>query len=170
VAEYVSRIDPDLVAVEAFLAAIYYNRAWLAVEITGGYGLSIVRRVARGYKYPFVYRRKTPDTPQDSGDLKRLGWSTDVKTKPLLEDLARALLRTGEHGINSRLMALEMQTYIRHENGRTGPEKGEFADRLMAWMLGQQIAQEKPLRPDRESGRGTVAISTHRTRSVKTGY
>ena len=146
VAEYRSREDPDLLAIQAYLAALRWNRAWIAVEITGGFGLSIVRKLWKDYRYPMVYTRKALDSRREKME-DRLGWDTKPGSKSLLEDGAKEMLRKGQTGIHSRLLARELTTYTRDRRGRTGPERGKHSDLLMAWMIAQAVAQEKPRRP-----------------------
>ena len=98
---------------------------------------------------------------------KEVGWDTTGKTKPWLLATAIELLREGEHGIKSRALALEMSTYRRNDKGKTLPESGKFADRLLAWMIAQQVAQEKPLRKVRTKGQVHRA---YRPRDRVTGY
>lgn len=149
VAEYRSRVDADLIAPEALLAALYYNRAWLGVETTGGYGLFMARRLYRDYRYPKLYKRKSLDRTKEKQE-DRLGWDTNRASKVLLEDGMRELLREGTDGIRSLGLALELPSYVRLPNGRTGPEPGSFSDRLLAYMIAQQIAQEKvPMAPSK---------------------
>jgi hypothetical protein len=168
VAEYVSREDADLAGEQLYLAALLFNQAWVAVEITGGYGLSIARRFTRVYKYPKFYRRRAALAPVDD-EQRQIGWSTDTKTKPLMEDQMALMLREGSHGIRSRFIPFEMQTYIRDERGRTGPEEGSYADRLLSYMLVQMIALEKPILPDRKPGSLTSTMPG-RIRDPVTGY
>jgi hypothetical protein len=91
--------DADEMADEALKAALFYNRAWLAIESTGGWGLGPLRFIAREAHYPRTYRRAPQATamPQDHADL--LGWSTDAATKPMMRDIGVQLLREGTHGI-----------------------------------------------------------------------
>jgi hypothetical protein len=63
-AVYQSRHDPDEVADQAYLAALHWNRAWLVFEVTGGYGLSMARRVWKVYRYPLIYVRKPLDSEE----------------------------------------------------------------------------------------------------------
>lgn len=146
VAEYRSRnVDPDQVMLEALHAALYYNGAWIAVEKTGGYGLSILNALVRIYRYPRVYRRRAPDIRTEKQSM-RLGWDTNERTKRQLIDYAKKLLREGVDGVRSTVLAGEMATFVRDELGRTGPDTDAFADALMAWMIAQQVGNEIPLR------------------------
>lgn len=152
VAEWIGNgIEPDEVALEAFKAALLYNQAWVAVEVTGGWGMPHVRKIAREFHYPRVYRRRAQDT-RTGREEERLGWSTDPRTKPIMEARGQELLRDELDGIRSRVLAGQMLTYVRDERGRSGPEPGKKSDALMAWLIGQAVAAERPLRPDRPRG------------------
>ena len=168
VAEYRSRIDPDLFSLEAYLVALYYNRAWLAVETTGGWGAPIARRVWREYGYNRMYFRKSLERKKEKQE-DRLGWDTNRVTKQFLESTATELLREGSHGIRSIDLSREMLTYVRNARGGTGPESGKFSDLLMAWMIGQQVAGEIPLRPERRPGE-LVSAAGRAIRDTVTGY
>jgi hypothetical protein len=165
-AQWRSQVDPDLVAAELMKAALYWGKAWIAVETTGGYGLSIVRRLFRDYHYPRVYTRKSLDSRKEAQE-DRLGWDTNRASKAILEDGAKELLREGTHGIRSHALAKEMSYYVQDARGRTGPEAGKHSDLLMAWMIAQQIAREKPVKPE---NRGTVSTTVKQYRNPRTGY
>lgn len=147
VAEYRSRVDPDELGEELLKAAILYNRAVIVVEITGGWGLPLVRQLALDFKWPFMYTRQPSFDQRVEHYLDRLGWSTTRPSKELLIAGAKVLLREGTHGIRSRLLVGELGTYVKDERGRTLPEPGKNSDLLMAWLIGQQVAHEKPVRP-----------------------
>ena len=166
VAEYASRTDPDLLAVELLLAALFFNRAWVAVERTGGWGLPVVRRLFLDFGYPFVYKSRKKDSPSEKQD-HRLGWDTNRQTKPILEAGTAELLREGTHGIKSRALAMEMTTYVRDDAGRTGPEPGKYSDRLIAYMIAQQVSRELPVKHNRTGGSGV--IRTYRQKDPVTG-
>jgi hypothetical protein len=76
--------------------------------------------------------------------MDRLGWSTDRRTKPLMEDTMREMLREGTHGIRSRGLALELTTYVKLSDGSHGPDAEAFSDRLMAYMQAQRLRVEVP--------------------------
>lgn len=144
-------IDADLVAREAFKAALYYSpefRPWLAVETTGGYGISIATKLYRQYGYATLYFRN-PAEQRGEKPVPLLGFSMDKRTKPLVVDNAKELLRDGIDGIASKLLASEMQTFVRDEKGAMGAEEDYFDDLLDSWMVAQYIAFEKPVRRSR---------------------
>jgi hypothetical protein len=163
-AEYVSRTDEDLLARHAYLAGLLYNQAWIAVEITGGWGMPVARTIWQDFRYPLTYTRAQHDRRMERSK-DRLGWNTGPDTKPILIANAKELLR-GNHGINSRELVQEMLSYvILNERGKVGPSPGSQSDRLIAWMIAQQIANEKPLR----KGKLSSDKSGSRTRSYYQG-
>lgn len=145
IAEYRSRIDPDLLAREILLAALFFNDALVAIERTGSWGAAPLRILWHDYHYPHVYRSKKIGNANERID-QRLGWDTNVRTKPLLLAGMAELLRIGEDGIKSRVLANELRTYTRTEKGTTEAEPGKYDDALMAYMIAQQVAHDQPMK------------------------
>jgi hypothetical protein len=166
VAELQSRMDPDLMGIQLYLAALYWNNALLSVEKTGGYGLSILRQVWRDYKYPRIYRQKILDRAKDSQFEHRLGWDTNRATKALIEDGVKELIRKMPETFKSWVLADQMTTYVKNARGKTGPEADAFSDLLMAFGIGQQIAQEWPVPTEAK----TTSTATRPVRSKIAGY
>jgi hypothetical protein len=154
VAEWRSRCDRDEVAMQALLAGLYFNEALVGVEVTGGYGLTVVEILHRRMGYKRLYRRRKQGSVKSDRPQPLLGWDTNRNTKPAMEDEAAALLREGSHGVRSLRLVQEMKTYVRFENGQRGADADAFDDLLMAWMGAQRIAQLVPPRHGRVSGRG----------------
>ena len=148
-------MDPDEFAKQLLLAALFFNRAWIGVEVTGGWGGPVARLLARGFKYPYVWAREIEDKRTEKHE-DRLGWDTNMRTKPHLIARGQGLLREGVDGIRSRKLAAQLGWYVFDENGRSGPQPGKLADLLMAWLIAEEIAARRPMRPDRARG----AIST----------
>lgn len=167
-AQYESQADPDQVALELLMAALHYNGALIVVEVTGGWGTSIVQRLARDYRYARMYERDVAER-RTAKRQERLGWSTDVKTKPLLIDRLTELLRDDVDGICSARLAGQLLTYIRDERGRTMPEAGKLADLLMAYAIAQTVAGQRPLRSDRNASRTTSAGAVGAKTYVRAG-
>ena len=164
VAEYDSQADADTLAIETLKAALFFHHAIIAVEITGGWGIPVVNRLAREYRYPRLFRR-TPADRRMVDPSQRLGWSTDVATKPLMEARGVELVREGHDGIVSRELAAQMLTYIRNERGKSKPEPGKLSDRLMAWLIAQVVATIAPVptRDIRSSSSSTVGATVRAT-------
>jgi hypothetical protein len=183
VAQYHARgVDADIVAREAFLACLFWSveftlpdgrrrhwKPWLVVETTGGYGVSIATKTHRVWRYPKLFFRK-PIAQKGEREEGRLGWSTDVATKPLIVDHAAELVRAGQDGIRSKLLAGEMQTYVKDpKTGKMGAEEDYFDDLLECWMVGQFVAAEKPLQTVPTGPRRTIGAPVMQVRPQSFG-
>lgn len=154
VAEYRSRIDPDLLAEQVYLACLFFNMPWCAPESTGSWGMPVLRKMwVNGYRYPFVYRRKQIGRKSSKTEAK-LGFDTNRQTKPLLIANTAEAIREETDGIQSTGLARELSTLIRDENGREKPEPRQFSDRFMAWAIANYVADEKPLKLPSTTGAG----------------
>ena len=156
VAEYRSRIEVDLLALEVLLAALIFNDAVVAIERTGSWGMPVLRTLWNDYGYPHLYRAKRVGNTSEPTE-KRLGWDTNVRTKPNLIAGMAGLLREGTDGIRSRDLLDELRTYTRTEKGTTEAEPKKYDDRLMAYMIAQEVASEEPIMSEGTAGRGFVA-------------
>ena len=156
VAEYRSRIDVDLLTEQVLLAALFFNQAYVVVERTGSWGQPVLRILWLDFHYPHVYRSKKVGNASEKTE-HRLGWDTNVRTKPLLVAGMAELLRIEEDGIKSRLLAGEVRTYTRTEKGTTEAEPGKYDDLLMAHMIAQHVARELPLKGSALGGPGPPA-------------
>lgn len=139
------RMDPDLAAREALLAGLYYNTALIAVEVTGGWGIPVAKLLWKGYGYNRVFMRRPVESKREKTQ-DRLGWSTDRRTKPLMEATMHEALRTGTDGIRDVQTAHELDTYVKDERGNHGPDTDCFSDLLMALMIAQAVADLEPIR------------------------
>lgn len=148
VAEWRGRVDHDLVARQAYLIGLYLNEALLSIERTGGYGNVMLDLLQRRYYYRRLFTEKVLDDKKQR-ETNRLGWDTNRRSKPQMEGTAQALLREGTHGIRSRLLAAEFQTYVKDEknSAKHEPSPGSFSDLLLAWMQAQEIRRLRPPRP-----------------------
>lgn len=170
VAEWTGQIDPDLCALEILMIALYYNGAWVNVEKTGGWGLSMLRKLKHDWHYARVYTDESKDRRTEKRS-DRLGWSTDSVSKPLMEAQLIELLRLEKDGIKSLRLARQMLTFVRDDRGKSGPEPGNLSDALMAFMGAQITAQLRPIRPDsRASSSAKRSAKRRRPRNEKTGY
>jgi hypothetical protein len=140
--------------------ALYFNQAWLAVEKTG-LGIGVVDSLVKDYRYPRMYRtRLRGDVRADGTQGDLVGWSTDPRTKPLMEMTMGEVLKTGTHGCRCLSTAREFTTYVESDKGKHGAQKGANDDLVMAFMGAHRVAGE--LRPrvpgkgGRRSGRGRM--------------
>lgn len=167
VAELEFQGDPDEFAEQIMLAALFFNRAWVAVESTGGYGYSINRRIHYEWRHPFMYRRRSLESRKDKAS-DRLGWDTNRATRQFLIDGAVEMLREGSHGIRSPRLVKQLGTFVRDGRGKPVPAPGERSDLLMSWMIAQHVAQEQPVR--KSHGSGPISTTTRDVVNLRTGW
>ena len=136
VAEYKSHADLTLLTEQIYLAAVFFNDAWVAVEVTGGYGRPVVRRLWLDLRYPYLYFRKSPDGKSQRKE-SRVGWDTNARTRPELVAKVEDLVRSDDHGIKSRGLAMEMSTFVRLKSGKTRHSAGRHDDLLFAFAIAQ---------------------------------
>jgi hypothetical protein len=141
VAEYESRLDRHLLPFWVLLIALYYNRAYVAVEVNS-VGVAVNDPLAKEYRYPKLYRRRRRDRRQEDA-TEIIGWQTNPSTKPLMEGaMGSALESDTRGGLRSVKAARQLTTYIRDEKGRRGAMPGEHDDLLMAAMGAHQVMEE----------------------------
>jgi hypothetical protein len=166
VAEFEAQGDADEIAMQVYLAARFYNDAWIVVERTGGWGLPILRRLAIDLKYPRLFEQESQDRRAENRS-DRLGFSTDAQSKPVVIAEAVTVLKLAADGkplIPSRRLLQQHLSYIRDERGRMKPEPGRLADVLMAWAIGQLVTQLRPLRPEGKRPKSSGSTRTFRNR------
>jgi hypothetical protein len=166
VAEFEAQGDADEIATQVFLAARFYNDAWVVVERTGGWGLPILRRLAIDLKYPRLFEQESHDKRAEARS-DRLGFSTDAQSKPVVIAEAVTVLKLAADGkplIPSRRLLQQHLSYVRDERGRMKPEPGRLADVLMAWAIGQLVTQLRPLRPEGKREKSSGGTRTFRSK------
>jgi hypothetical protein len=137
VAVYRSQVHPDYFAEVLVALGYFYNTAKLIVE-SNNHGILTCTRVGKDYAYPNFYTEVVYDKLSDKETIK-LGFHTNVKTKPLIIDQLRASLREGEVELNDKVTIRELMTYIVNENGAMEAEQGCFDDCVVSLALVNHI-------------------------------
>ena len=151
VAQWESRIDRHLVPLWVLLCVLYYNRAWLAVEVNS-VGVAVNDPLAKDFKYPRLYRRERVDS-RTGERTEKVGWKTAPETKPLMEAAMGAALESDiRGGIRSVRGARQLTTYVQDEKGRRGALPGEHDDLLMTYMGAHKVMEV--YRPPKEKKGG----------------
>lgn len=126
----------------------YYNLAFLGPE-RNFHGVGIVERLRNTYKYPRLYCRYdvaqeavTQGTPNK---VKKYGWDTNLKTKPIMIQTLGAYLREEHVKINDFNTVEELTTYVYDKDGKTGAMQGCFDDRVVALAIAIQMFELTPL-------------------------
>jgi hypothetical protein len=163
-AEWRSHIDPIPAAEQMYLALMWFsvngNLPLAVIDCSGGYGDAIARRVWKEYGWRNMYFRNPVDPRRREVQTDLVGFMFDRGNKPQVEALAQEIIRSEQHGIRSRLLADEIQRYIRDKSGKTGAEDGAHDDLLTAWMVAQFVAGLKPPREKRAGG--VISTSSYR--------
>jgi hypothetical protein len=102
------------------------------------HGILTVNKLHKDLAYPYVYTEIVVDKITDEETIK-IGFGTNVKTKPLIIDKLRAAVREGEIEFNDPTTVREMLTYIVTENGAMEAEKNCHDDCVMALAIANHI-------------------------------
>lgn len=139
VAEWHGHIDPDLFGQELVKLARYYNDAYLGVE-NNNHGLTTLNTIKKE-EYWNLFFTKSYDKVADTMTQK-LGWTTSIRTKPLMIDKLAQFVREHYLGIYSDALIGEMFTYVIEDNGKTNAQPGCNDDRVMACAILLQMLLE----------------------------
>lgn len=138
---YRAQVHPDYFAEVLQALGYFYNTAKLIVE-SNNHGILTCTRLGKDYAYPNFYTEVIYDKLSDKETIK-LGFHTNVKTKPLIIDQLRAALRESEIELNDKVTIREHMTYIVNENGAMEAESGCHDDCVMSLALVNHIHEGK---------------------------
>ena len=139
VAMWHGHIDPDLFGEELVKLGKYYNYAFLGVE-ANNHGLTTLTAIKK-LEYWNLFFSKTYDKINESS-TKKVGWYTNLKTKPLMIDKLTQFIREKYLGIYSDMLISEMFTYIIDDKGGTNAQEGCNDDIVMATAIALQLLLE----------------------------
>lgn len=142
VAEWQGKLDPDLVAVEAYRLGRIYNNALVVPEVTGGWGFSIEQELKR-LRYPSLYTRKVFDRLSRKW-TDRTGWDTSVKMRAHMLDTLERVIREREVGIYSLRLVSELGTFVRDDKQRPAAQPGCNDDLVMSFAIAVTVAADMP--------------------------
>lgn len=145
IAEWHGHTDPDLFGDELYKLGWYFGEIPVAVEVNN-HGLTTLTTLKkRGYSRLFTRRVPSPADPRN--EIESLGWKTDSRTKPLMEDYLRTMLREGSVSIVSRELVEELLSYIIRADGSTGANESCYDDRAIAFMIALQAGRQHQISP-----------------------
>jgi hypothetical protein len=156
VAEWQGKIDPDLVAAEAYRLGRLFNNALAVPEITGGWGFSVEQEMRR-FRYPRMYTQPVLDRLTKKW-TDRVGWDTTMKSRAHMLDTLERVLREREFGLFSPRAVAELGAfqYRKKNDGSLGkPEARDGAndDLVMALAIAVTVAYSERPRADRKRKR-----------------
>lgn len=115
----------------------WYNHALIGVEINN-HGLTTVQRLV-DIGYDALYRKESGIDERYQEYTSKLGWHTDVRSKPLMVDgLAEAIAKKQIIDYD-RVFINECMTYVTDERGKTNAQEGCHDDTVMATAIAYQL-------------------------------
>ena len=127
------KIDPDLLAWQLTSLGRWYNWAQLFVE-RNNHGLVTLSFLRDLHLYPNLYTEKILDE-RSSRTARKLGFHTTVKSKPLIIDYLKELIREKELKIHSPIVLDELQTFVAKPDGKMAAQPGSHDDCVMALAI-----------------------------------
>jgi hypothetical protein len=131
VAEWHGWVDPAAFAGKIYQLAMWYNEALVAPEVNN-HGFTTLNELKQHYYN--IYQWQYFDR---FGQFltKKLGWSTNVSTRPLLCDYTLACINADILVIRSKELVTEMMTFIKRSSVGGEAEAGCHDDRVMSFMI-----------------------------------
>lgn len=115
----------------------WYNHALIGVEINN-HGLTTVQRL-RDIGYDHLYRKEKGIDERYEEYTSKLGWRTDVKSKPLMIDHLAEAIAKGKITDYDRIFINECMTYVTDERGKTNAQDGCHDDTVMSTAIAFQL-------------------------------
>jgi len=150
VAEWHGRGDTDLFGRELRLAADWYNQAWAAPDVTGGYGVAALPAF-RGYPRLFQ-RHGAPDEIEDR-ELARYGVVITLANRDNMIDAWIAACRPeAPHGFAGKVrtysggLADEERSFVWKKSGKREHLAGHHDDILWSAIIAWHLHENCPLR------------------------
>lgn len=137
VATWRGQVDPAYFAEVIAALGTFWNQATVAVE-NNNHGVLTCYRLSKELNYQPLYQDVIVDKVTDTETL-RVGFSTNVRTKPLIIDRLRAELRDGTIHLADKTTLSEMRTYIVTETGAMEAERGCFDDAVMSLAIANHV-------------------------------
>jgi hypothetical protein len=134
VAHWHGRIAPDLFGEQLFRLGLYYNAALTGVE-SNNHGLTTLVAM-QNLRYPNIYYRTTLDQ-RTNVRSRKMGWRTQVNTKPYLIDQLATSLRDGLVVRDAKTLS-ELRLYVREPDGKT-LHGSPFDDRVISLAIAVEM-------------------------------
>ena len=128
-----TRIDPDLFAWQLKTLGRYYEDAMILCE-RNNHGLVTLKYLVDVHGYPNVYSEKILDE-RSNRSAKKIGFHTTIKSKPLIIDFLKELIREREINLYSTILIDELQTFVNVSSGKMQAQHGCHDDCVMALAI-----------------------------------
>lgn len=156
-ASYTGKIDPDIFGKELVTLAKWYNNALIICE-SNNHGLTTIKSMEKLYSN--IYSEKSKAKLEGVEESRRMGWYTNILTRPQLVDGISQAVREDSIIVYDSDIIDEMTTFIINTKGKAEAQHGCKDDRVMSLGLAIQghlrtpmniIYKEKPKPKRRQS-------------------
>lgn len=143
VARFRGDLEPADLGEYLSLLGVWYNHALIGVEINN-HGLTTVQRL-RDVGYDNIYRRESGVDERYEEYTSKLGWRTDVRTKPLMIDGLSEAISSRQIVDYDMIFIRECLTYIRDSRGKTNAQLGQHDDCIVSVAIALQLFEWNPI-------------------------
>ena len=140
---------------QLYCLGMTYNTALLAPEINYS---SYPERKLEEWGYPRLYIREKPDDMRRELDEKKLGWRTDLRTRPLILANLHTVVQQNPEMLESRDLLQEMLTFIRNKEMRPEAAAGEHDDLVMAAAIAHYVREQQEFTVAEEAEKPAVKL------------
>lgn len=117
-----------------------YNEALLGVEINYS---TYPEKKLEEWQYPALYIRAKPDDSRDMLEVYKLGFKTDLRTRPLILAGLHTIALQNIEMINSEDLLREMLSFVRNKDMRPEAAPGMHDDLVMACAIANYIRPQQ---------------------------
>lgn len=143
VARFRGDIEPSDFGEYLAILGKWYNNALIGCEINN-HGLTTVQRL-RDVGYMNLYRRESGIDEQYEEYTSKLGWRTDMRTKPLMVDGLSEAISTNQITDYDLIFIRECMTFVRDIRGRTAAQEGQHDDTVISTAIALQLFEWNPV-------------------------
>jgi len=142
VARFRARLPVDAFAKELERIGFFYNAALLGVE-RNNQGIAVLVVLNKLYYPNLFYREDTNDVGESS--VSKLGWSTDIRTRPILITDLGMYIRNGDIKIHDEVTLGELMTFVRTDEKPDGEaQPGCHDDCVLSLGIAVQMYRRFP--------------------------
>lgn len=169
VASINGKIDPEEAGKLAFVLGKYYRWPVIAVEDNGP-GLTVLYSLKR-QQYPRIYRHRRWDQEKQQ-ETEKLGWHTDARTRPLILQELRHVIKQQTYRILDEQLLKECTTFCKQDDGKYEANVNCHDDAVMANAIAVYLHKMLPYQPEElwDDGRDRGTSRLELIRGYKTGY
>lgn len=133
VAQFYGKTRPDELAEITAEIATVYNKAYVGVENNMLTTILFLSKIYDRYYFESKYDERTQKR------TKKIGWSTNVKTRDVMIDDFIILFDEGHLTIRSKVTLSEMRTFIKNDAGKREHALGKHDDALFGGFIAMQM-------------------------------